>query len=94
MVESFTGFGGGTDFFGLPVVDERDSEVVERSGIEVALEAFGPARLIFGSDWPVCSTSASYAGVCEVAELACSGLSQHEHAAVLAGNARAIYRAG
>jgi L-fucono-1,5-lactonase len=62
--------------------------------LDVALEAFGPARLIFGSDWPVCSTAASYARVCEIAERACSGLSEHERAAVLAGNARAIYRAG
>ena len=62
--------------------------------IDVALEAFGPARLIFGSDWPVCSQAASYADVCEVAQAACSGLSEPERAAVLAGNARAIYRAG
>ena len=62
--------------------------------IDVALEAFGPARLIFGSDWPVCSQAASYADVCEVARVACSGLSEPERAAVLAGNARAIYRAG
>ena len=62
--------------------------------IEVALEAFGPYRLIFGSDWPVCSTAASYADVCAVAERACSGLSEHERTAVLAGNACAIYRTG
>ena len=62
--------------------------------IDIALEAFGPARLIFGSDWPVCSQAASYADVCEVAQVACSGLSEPEREAVLAGNARAIYRAG
>ncbi len=62
--------------------------------IDIALEAFGPARLIFGSDWPVCSQAASYADVCEVAHVACSGLSEPEREAVLAGNARAIYRAG
>lgn len=28
--------------------------------IEVALEAFGPDRLIFGSDWPVCMLAGSY----------------------------------
>ena len=60
--------------------------------VEVALEAFGPGRLIFGSDWPVCSPAASYTRVCEVARVACSGLSGPERAAVLAGNARAIYR--
>ncbi len=59
--------------------------------IDIALEAFGPARLIFGSDWPVSSQAASYSRVCAVAQAACSGLSGHERAAVLAGNARAIY---
>jgi L-fuconolactonase len=61
--------------------------------LDVALEAFGPGRLIFGSDWPVCTPAASYSRVCEVAQIACSGLSAVERAAVLAGNARAIYRA-
>jgi L-fuconolactonase len=60
--------------------------------IDVALEAFGPDRLIFGSDWPVSSQAASYRTVCEVARLACSGLSDAERAAVLAGTARAVYR--
>jgi L-fuconolactonase len=59
--------------------------------LETALEAFGPSRLIFGSDWPVSSQAASYARVCEVAQVACSALSASERAAVLAGNARAIY---
>jgi L-fuconolactonase len=62
--------------------------------IDIALEAFGPGRLIFGSDWPVCSQAASYSRVCDVAQIACSGLSAPERAAVLGGNARAIYRAG
>jgi len=62
--------------------------------IDVALEAFGPARLIFGSDWPVSSQAASYSRVCEVAQVACSALSGPERTAVLAGNGRAIYRTG
>ncbi|MDX2683468.1 amidohydrolase family protein [Streptomyces sp. NY05-11A] len=32
-----------------------------------ALEAFGPARLMFGSDWPVCTPTASYGEVLDVA---------------------------
>lgn len=61
--------------------------------IDTALEAFGPGRLIFGSDWPVCTSAASYSRVCEVAQAACSGLSDRERAAVLAGNARVLYSA-
>jgi L-fuconolactonase len=62
--------------------------------LEIALEAFGPSRLIFGSDWPVSSQAAPYARVCEVAQAACASLSAGERAAVLGGNARAIYRVG
>jgi L-fuconolactonase len=60
--------------------------------IDVALEAFGPSRLLFGSDWPVSSQAASYSTVCDVARTACSALSRDEQTAVLAANARAIYR--
>lgn len=31
-----------------------------RPYIEVVLDAFGPARLMFGSDWPVCTLAATY----------------------------------
>ncbi len=60
--------------------------------LDVALEAFGPSRLLFGSDWPVSSQAASYSTVCEVARTACSSLSPAEQEAVLSANARAIYR--
>jgi L-fuconolactonase len=62
--------------------------------IDIALEAFGPSRLIFGSDWPVSAQAAPYSRVCEVAQAACSALSGDERAAVLAGNARGIYLDG
>jgi L-fuconolactonase len=80
---------------GLQTVASPDWTYAELAPyINVALEAFGPDRLIFGSDWPVCTQAASYSRVCEVAQLACSGLSAPERSAVLAGNARAIYRCG
>lgn len=34
--------------------------------MDVAFEAFGPKRLLFGSDWPVCTLAAPYARVHEV----------------------------
>ncbi|WP_328477399.1 amidohydrolase family protein [Streptomyces sp. NBC_00377] len=34
---------------------------------DTVLEAFGPARLMFGSDWPVCTPTASYGEVLELA---------------------------
>lgn len=34
-----------------------------RPYLDAALEAFGPDRLLFGSDWPVCTVAATYAQV-------------------------------
>jgi len=63
---------------------------------EVVLDAFGPERVLFGSDWPVCLLAASYAEVIEAAELLVAGLSAAEREQVLGGTARRIYglRAG
>ena len=36
--------------------------------MDVAFEAFGPRRLMFGSDWPVCTLAAPYDRVHEVFE--------------------------
>jgi L-fuconolactonase len=60
--------------------------------LEVALSAFGPDRLAFGSDWPVSTSAASYAQVLDTAERACGALSAQERAAVLGGTARRLYR--
>lgn len=35
---------------------------------ETALDAFGPDRLMFGSDWPVCTLAATYGQVMSLAE--------------------------
>jgi len=35
---------------------------------DIVLEAFGPDRVMFGSDWPVCTLAASYAEVVAAAE--------------------------
>ncbi len=36
--------------------------------LDVVFEAFGPERLMFGSDWPVCLVAASYAQVKSIVE--------------------------
>jgi L-fuconolactonase len=60
--------------------------------VEVALETFGPQRLLFGSDWPVCLLAASYAGVVATARDLTAELSTAERAAVFSGAAEAAYR--
>jgi L-fuconolactonase len=58
---------------------------------EAALAGFGPLRLIFGSDWPVCLLAASYAQVAGLAEGFCARLSVKDREAVFGGNATRIY---
>jgi L-fuconolactonase len=59
-----------------------------------AVEAFGPQRLLFGSDWPVCLLAASYAEVVAAAEEALerAGLDAAERELVFGANARRLYR--
>ncbi|MEV6406603.1 amidohydrolase family protein [Streptomyces bobili] len=59
---------------------------------ETALDAFGPRRLLFGSDWPVCTLQASYSTVVEVADELTDSLGVEEKAAVFHGNATRVYR--
>lgn len=59
---------------------------------EAALEAFGPARLMFGSDWPVCLLAGSYAQVHDAAQLLTPGLSPSERHALFGGTAERVYR--
>ncbi|MEV6008315.1 amidohydrolase family protein [Streptomyces sp. NPDC051976] len=58
------------------------------------LDAFGPDRLLFGSDWPVCTLAAQYTDVFALAEQAASGLGSEERDAVFGGNAAAVYGLG
>ena len=61
---------------------------------ELLLDWFGPERLVFGSDWPVCSAVARYEDVVNLAKEACASLSPSEQEAVFSANARRVYRLG
>lgn len=56
------------------------------------LECFGPSRLMFGSDWPVCTIAASYREVLDLCAGFIAELSGPERAEVLGATARRIYR--
>ncbi|WP_343702650.1 amidohydrolase family protein [Chitinophaga sp.] len=60
--------------------------------LDVALEAFGPGRLMFGSDWPVCLMAASYPQVKQIVTDYIAGLSAAEQAQIMGGNAAAFYK--
>jgi L-fuconolactonase len=56
------------------------------------LDCFGPGRLMFGSDWPVCTLAASYRQVTGLArDLLRDHLSTAEQDAVFRRNAAAVY---
>ncbi|MEE1821282.1 amidohydrolase family protein [Streptomyces sp. BE20] len=58
---------------------------------DTVLAAFGPERLMFGSDWPVCTLAASYQEVVDTARALTAGLSTAEQHAVFAGTAAVAY---
>ncbi len=63
-----------------------------RRYLDIAFEAFGPERILFGSDFPVCLVAASYAQVKRVIDDYGAALSGTERARVLADNAIAFYK--
>jgi L-fuconolactonase len=56
------------------------------------IEVFGPERLIWGSDWPVCTLAAGYARWLAVAEGLTATLGAEAQAAIFGGNAVRAYR--
>ncbi|MCP2309399.1 amidohydrolase family protein [Kitasatospora paracochleata] len=62
-----------------------------RPFVAVALEAFGPERLMFGSDWPVCTLAADYEEVVATTHELLADLSAHERDEVLGGTAARAY---
>ena len=64
-----------------------------RPVIDLALDEFGPSRLMFGSDWPVCLLAAEYPQVVAAAsDLVIDVLNPLEQEAFRAGTAGSAYR--
>ena len=62
--------------------------------VDHILEVFGPRRLVFGSDWPVCLLAAGYEHVIGLARETLGGLDEDDMAAVFGGTAAEVYRLG
>ncbi|WP_043670823.1 amidohydrolase family protein [Streptomyces xylophagus] len=58
---------------------------------DTALDAFGPSRLMFGTDWPVCTLAATYGEVTDTAGELTDDLSAAERADVFEGTATRVY---
>ncbi len=59
--------------------------------LDVVFDCFGIDRLMFGSDWPVCTLSGSYSQVVGIVETYISALSPDEQAKVMGGVASKFY---
>jgi L-fuconolactonase len=63
-----------------------------RPYLDAALEAFGPSRLMIGSDWPVCLAAASYGEVIGLVRDAVGEYSDDEREQILGGTAKEFFR--
>jgi L-fuconolactonase len=59
--------------------------------VDAALDCFGPQRLMFGSDWPVCELAAPYERVYQTLLELIAPLSTAERARILGGTAIEFY---
>jgi L-fuconolactonase len=77
------------------ITEVRDAEWdagLLRPYFDTILEAFGPQRVMYGSDWPVCLLRGTYANWVQAVEELSSSLSADEQAALWGGNAERIYQ--
>jgi L-fuconolactonase len=89
---------------GMPNVHCKISGLVTEAGadwtadrirpfVEFVARAFGPGRLVFGSDWPVCRLAAPYAQVVDLAKAVLGGIyGADDMAAIMETNGMAFYR--
>ena len=59
--------------------------------LDIVFTAFGPGRLMFGSDWPVCLLAAEYDEVVSLVEEYARHLSETEQKLLFGGTAQAFY---
>lgn len=65
-----------------------------RPWVDHVLDCFGPARMCWGSDWPVVDLGAGLAGWLAITDAILAGLSDDEAEAIARGTARRIYLGG
>lgn len=77
------------------VVTEADPQAWQttdfRPYLDVVFEAFGSKRIMFGSDWPVCTLAATYAEVVKVVSNYVQTFSENEQADIWGETAQRFY---
>jgi L-fuconolactonase len=59
--------------------------------LDVAMDWFGPERLMIGSDWPVCTLAGSYADVVGVVQRYIARLAPEQRDEIIGGTAERVY---
>ncbi|WP_153394634.1 amidohydrolase family protein [Ornithinicoccus halotolerans] len=77
---------------GLRIPGSHYDAATLRPAVEVALEAFGPDRLMYGGDWPMTVPDGGYAPTLEVLQEVLDGLSGDESAAIWHRTAERVYQ--
>ncbi|NIH83635.1 amidohydrolase family protein [Amycolatopsis granulosa] len=76
---------------GLQRPGEPLTVAAARPAVEVAFDAFGPRRLMYGGDWPMTVPSGGYGQTWETVSTLFGELSETERSDVLSGTASAVY---
>ena len=63
-----------------------------RPYVDFLLKTFGPSRMIWGSDWPVCTLACTYEKWCETTKILLGELGDADVAAIMGGNAIQTYQ--
>jgi L-fuconolactonase len=63
-----------------------------RHPVELAVDAFGPERLMLGSDWPLCLLAGTYSDAIDPVRYLVAELAAHEQADIWGGTAARVYR--
>jgi L-fuconolactonase len=59
--------------------------------LDAVMSSFGPDRVMFGTDWPVCLLASDYAGVLGIVEQYAKEMTPEHREALLGGNAARFY---
>ncbi len=82
------------EHLGLPNVGHDPDLAIWRAGVAALLERFGPARCLFGSNFPVERLAGGFVPLCDLIREALGERAPGERADVVGDTARRFYRLG
>lgn len=77
---------------GLGMFDPRWTVESIRPWVLACIDSFGPARVVFGTNWPLDRLYSSYPDLIKAYRTLVAGFSPSEQAAMLCGNAERLFR--